>query len=114
MPASDRNQVVKNLEHRMDRIDQILPTLATKADLHEQIAAVRTELLVRIHEGNVETRRHMDVVGESLRDEIRLLAEGIIANQERIDAERVARERAEAGLDRRVTRLEAARRPRRK
>ena len=39
---------------------------------------------------NEETRRHFDVVAEGLRGDIRTVAEGVVANSERID--RVAAE----------------------
>jgi hypothetical protein len=47
---------LENLDQRLGRIEQILPTLATKEELRE-------------------LRRHMDILSESQRGDIRLLAE---------------------------------------
>jgi exonuclease VII large subunit len=45
-----------------------------------------------------ETRRHFDVVAENLRSEIQVVAEGVLANTERLD-------RVDARLDKVETRL---------
>jgi hypothetical protein len=55
------------------------------------------------------TRRHFDVVAESLRSEIRLIAEGHVHVSQRMDASEARTAQAIASLDRRVTRLEAER-----
>src|SRR5258707_521243 len=46
MPRPAREHRVENLEHRMTSVEQILPTLATKADLQAAVAplATRAEL----------------------------------------------------------------------
>ena len=98
---------VRNLVHRVIRMEQILPGLATKADLDARIAALATTAELRslkeelqqamsalptrfeIHEAiraeGEQTRRHCDVVAEGLRTEIRLLAEGLVAVREQDD-----------------------------
>ena len=111
-----------DLEGRVDRIEQILPTLATRDDLHAEIeplatkaelqaaieplatkaelqAAIeplatkaelhaeieplatkaelqdlRTEVLTRIADSEQRMRTHFDVVTESVRDDIKLIA----------------------------------------
>ncbi|MCY4659902.1 MAG: hypothetical protein OXF93_08835 [Acidobacteria bacterium] len=64
--------------------------LATRAELHAAIAdaieplATRAELRAAIAESEERTRTHFDVVGESLRDDIRLIAEGLAALTQRL------------------------------
>ena len=100
MLVKQMEQRFDKLEGRVDRIEQILPTLATKDDLRVAIeplatkselraaidAAIeplatkvelrdlKTELLVTIAESEQRMRTHFDVVTESLRDDIRLIA----------------------------------------
>ena len=64
---------LENLDRRLARVEQILPTLATKEELQTAIAPLATKEEVRA-EGE-QTRLHMDIVGESLRSDIQLLAE---------------------------------------
>jgi hypothetical protein len=54
---------------------------ASRADLAEAMATLRTE----IRSEAAETRRHFDVVAEGLRGDIRLVAEGVVANTESIE-----------------------------
>lgn len=86
--------VVKNIDQRVGRIEQILPTLATKEDLREE---------------GERTRRYFDIVAESLRTEIRLIAEGQTGLQQRFEELGTELKTDIARLDRRVMRLEAAR-----
>ena len=100
MDQERMERVLRNLDHRVERIDQILPTLATKADLQAAIdkavkpLATKTELRAAIdkaveplatkpqlRETNAEPQTHTDEVcahidaaGESLRDELRQVA----------------------------------------
>jgi len=117
MQASRIEQRTENLERRVDRIEQVLPTLATKADLkateermqtHVAGAIERSEQRMQTHvagaiadaierserrmqthvtkaiaESEQRTRTHFDVVAESLRDDIRLVAEAVAALLER-------------------------------
>jgi len=80
---------LNNLDRRLSNVEQILPTLATKEDLKafatkddlkafatkEDLKSVETTLRGEIR----ETRRHMDVIGESLRGDIQLIAENLAA-----------------------------------
>ena len=80
-------QRLENVEHRVDRIEQILPTLATRDDLKAAIAplATKAELRAAIAESEQRMRTHFDVVAESLRDDIRLVAEAVVTLSERVD-----------------------------
>lgn len=50
--------------------------------IQAQIATLGTELRGEMRAGDEMTRRHFDVVAESLRGDIRTVAEGVAANTE--------------------------------
>jgi hypothetical protein len=93
--------VVRNLNDRFGRIEQILPTLATKEDLK----AYATKDDVRA-EGEL-TRQHFNAVAERLETKIQVIAEGQVALQDSFEGLRKEVKGGIAHLDRRVTRLEA-------
>ena len=154
MEQPELQTVVENLDGRVARIEQILPTLVTKEDLklalaplptreemreairkaveplptrdemHEAIntaiqkavqpLATRSELAplatkAEVREEGERTRRHFDVVAESLKGDIQLIAEGQVHLQQRFDNLRTEPKTDIAGLDRRLMRLEASR-----
>ena len=82
---------VENLEHRVATVEQILPTLATKADIRAD---------------GEQTRRHIGIVFESLRADLRLIAEGLAALQVSTDARHADIMGVLTQHDRRLTRLE--------
>ena len=57
----------------------------TGEEMYAALATMRDEMLERMREEGERTRRHFDVVSESLRDDIRILAEGLVAVHQRID-----------------------------
>ncbi|HJO37933.1 MAG: hypothetical protein QGG24_03990 [Vicinamibacterales bacterium] len=77
MDLTEMEQLLRNVDQRLAHVEQFLPTLATKAELAEVRTEIRTEAR--------ETRRHFDVVAESLRDDIRLLADGLVGVTQRPD-----------------------------
>ena len=127
--------VVRNIDMRLTRVEQILPTLATKEDVRVAIAEaiaplatkvelqeaiaplatkvelqeVRSELREEMRHEGERTRRHFDVVAERLEGHIRLIAEGQVLLQERFEDLRTDLKADIAQLDRRVMRLEASR-----
>jgi DNA repair exonuclease SbcCD ATPase subunit len=134
--------MVRNIDDRVARIEQILPTLATKEDLlatksdllattedlraelqrsiqplatraemHEAIRNAVEPLATKIEmrEEAERTRRHFDVVAESLRGDIHLIAEGQADLQRRFEDLRGEVKGDIAQLDRRLMRLEAQR-----
>ena len=135
MEPQPLEEVVRNVDMRLTRVEQILPTLATKTELHEAIAPlatkeelrvaiaeaiaplatkvelreVRSELREEMRREGERTRRHFDVVAERLEGHIRLIAEGQVLLQERFEDLRTDLKADIAQLDRRVMRLEAAR-----
>ena len=82
-----------NLDRRLAQVEQILPTLATKADLptlatkadlltlatKEQLAEAIAPLATQV--GLDELRRHMNILHEDLRSDIRLLAEHVASDR---------------------------------
>jgi len=86
--------------------------LATREEMHTAIAAAvaplatREEMRTAIRAEGEETHRHFDVVAESLRSEIRVIAEGHGYLAHRMDTLEGDTKRALTGLDRRVLRLE--------
>ena len=100
MNRGTMEDLVRNLDQRVGRIEQILPTLATKDDLANFVT--REEFRAECE----RTRAHFDAVAERLESQIRLLAEGLLALTRRFE-EFQAETRAEfARMDRRLTRLE--------
>jgi hypothetical protein len=93
MQPEPLEQVVRNIDVRLTSVEQILPTIATEAEVREE---------------GERTRRHFDIVAERLEGQLRLVAEGLIASG-RVDSLRVELKGDIAQLDRRVMRLEATR-----
>ena len=65
---------IKSIDERTTRIEQILPTLATKEDV--KACPTREEMWTAIREEGTITRAHFDVVAEGLRESIKGIAEG--------------------------------------
>jgi len=83
---------------------------ASAADLRGEIqtSAAETRAYVddRLQTTTGEMRRHFEVVGESLRSDIRAVAEGVVLLGQRMDRGFVEQAGQVGGLDRRVLRLE--------
>ena len=138
MDLVELEQVVRNVDARVARIEQILPTLATKEDLKafatkedlkayatkedlkayatrddlsRAIAplATREEMRAAIREEGERTRSSFNAVAERLETKIQLIAEGQVGLQERFEDLRKEVSGDVLQLDRRVMRLEASR-----
>jgi phage host-nuclease inhibitor protein Gam len=60
-----------------------------RADIRQVEASLSADihrLRAEMHELNGDTKRHMDVVAESLRDDIRIIAEGVVALSAKVDS----------------------------
>jgi hypothetical protein len=79
---------LENLDRRLTRVEQILPSLATKAELKEELSKLATkeelrlglanqaaELRREIRAEGEQTRRYMDLLIEGQRGDIQLLDE---------------------------------------
>ena len=87
----------ENIDRRLDRIEQFLPTLATKQELEIEVLRLATKEDLRLAIAPLATkeelrlamaplatkaeaqefRRHMDILLEALRGDIQLLAEHV-------------------------------------
>ena len=108
--------VVRNVDLRLQRVEQILPTLATKDELREVVSALATKdevkelgenLRAEMRDEGERSRRHMNVIAEDLRDQIRLVAEVQVAFMEKMDRRDEDYRAQHTDMDRRVTHLEA-------
>ena len=134
MERPDMEQMIRNIDERLARVEQFLPLVATKADLQafptrddpkgfattadlaayatkEDLRAAVAPLATRdeVRAEGERTRRHFDVVAERMHDDVKLSLEGHRRLTERVDA----LERTTGSIDRRVRLLEAGA-PRRK
>jgi DNA repair ATPase RecN len=129
MDKQEMERVVSNLDHRVDRVEQILPTLATKDDLQAaieplatkaelqaaieplatkaELQATKVNLGTAIAEAEQRMRTHFDVVTESLHDDVRLIATGMADLSQRMHQLRGELKTDLAGIDRRLMRVEA-------
>ena len=119
MDQPEMERLIKNIDARLARVEQKLPTLATKDDL--KAYPTRVELEVRLatlatkddlkalatkdelREEGERTRRHFDIVAERMRHDVPMSLEGHQRLTERVDD----LERTTGSLDHRVRLLEA-------
>jgi hypothetical protein len=78
----------------------------TRSYVDERIQASAASLLEHMGEFESRTRRHFDVVADSLRSDIRAIAEGMAASREQTDRRLGEQAGRTDGLDGRVLRLE--------
>lgn len=71
MTPTEMDALIMNLDQRTSRIEQILPTLTTKDDLRLGLAETESRMLEKFE----EARRYALVLTESVRDDIRMVAE---------------------------------------
>jgi hypothetical protein len=76
---------VRGLEARVGGVDVRVGGLDVRVGGLE--ARVR-DVDVRVREEGIATRRHFDVVAESVRDDIRIIAEGLITLDAKVEAMR--------------------------
>jgi chromosome segregation ATPase len=83
---------VQTLDGRVQALDGRVQTLDGRVqalDQHVQSLDERVETLdERVQTEGITTRRHFDVIAESLRDDIRIIAEGLIALDAKFEATR--------------------------
>jgi len=82
--------VERRLTLRMDRLELRIDRLELRIDRLEETLRIemgRVEGTLRVEMGQVreDMRRHFDISTESLRDDIRIVAEGVIALGAKVD-----------------------------
>jgi len=113
--------VVKSIDLRLARVEQILPTLAAKDDLKVFATkddlkalearidfkfATKAELRTELRTHADEIRQQFNAVAERIEGYVRVVAEGHGALEQRLNETNRKFDQAVARLDRRVTRLE--------
>jgi ATP-dependent Lon protease len=119
MDAKPLDDIVRNIDLRLERVEQFLPTLATKDELREAVADLATEaelqetaraIRAELREEGERTRRHFDIVAEEMKGQTRLIAEALDDHRDRTDRRFGDVDARLSTIDRRVTRLESKRR----
>ena len=91
----DTSAAIERLSERFDVLDATVREgfVSVRGDLGGEIATVRRDLEQAIHDlraetrdGLAENRRHTEVLFESLRDDIRILAEGFATVSLKLDS----------------------------
>jgi septal ring factor EnvC (AmiA/AmiB activator) len=80
---------LSEVDTRLSEVDTRLSEVDTR--LSSGIRRVETTLRQEIREEGIATRRHFDVVTESLRDDIRIIAEGFVALDTKVERIRDSR-----------------------
>jgi hypothetical protein len=73
MKPMNLEHVVRKIDRRLERVEQILPTLPTR----EELATLGERLDARITEEAERSRRHTQVLLESVTDKISIVAAGL-------------------------------------
>jgi len=77
-----------------------------RGEIRTSVVEMRAYVDERLQTSTVEMRRHFEVVGESLRGDIRVVAEGVALLSQRVDRGFAEQAGRVGGLDGRVLRLE--------
>lgn len=104
-------EVLGNLDRRLEQVEQILPTLATKEELRDafsHLSARQDQLELKIMDEGETSRRYMKVLVEHLEAKIDIYAERMSAVDERDARQHAECLEANASLDKRVMALEAS------
>jgi hypothetical protein len=119
MEQPEMERLVKNIDARLARVEQFLPSVATKDDLKAYPTRVELEARLatlatkddlkafatkeELRDEGERTRRHFDIAAERMRDDVKLSLEGHQRLTERVDD----LERTTGALNRRVRLFEA-------
>ena len=84
--AAVRTDLRSGMREVGERVRDVEARLAeTDTRLSGEIRRVESTLRQEIREEGIATRRHVDVVAESLRDDIRIIAEGLMALDAKVE-----------------------------
>jgi len=96
MTQAEMEDALEKLNVRMSSVEQVLPTLATKIDLERFATKADLERFATkqdlertneaLREGLADSKRHTEVLVESVRDDIRLVAEGVASLITKVDS----------------------------
>ena len=78
--SADIQRVETTLDAKIQRVETALTAEV------QRVEATLSDLATEVHELRGETRRHADVIVESLRDDIRIVAEGVVSLSAKVDA----------------------------
>ncbi len=86
----DFEAAVNNIDVRLERVEQFLPTLATKEELRAAVAVLATKNELRATKEELQldidrSRQESRLLYESLKDDIRIVAEGVVSIQRTLD-----------------------------
>ncbi len=105
MTPSEMEQEIKHLNEFVGELRQILPLLATKEDLKafatkEDLRAAVAKLATKdeLREEVADARRYALMLNEATRDDIRLLAENMVAMQAQLSGMQAQLDRIERRL----------------
>ena len=79
---------VREVDARVREVDASVREVDTR--LSAEIQRVETSLRQEVREEGIATRRHFDVVAESVRDDIRIIAEGLISLDAKVERMRAS------------------------
>lgn len=135
MPTDDTGEVLKNIDQRLQNVEQILPTLATKDELNaavsqlatkeelraavaqlatkEELNAAVVQLTAKAEEEGDRSRRYMKILNEEIKATVKVYAEHLVALDARDAHQQGETLKRHVALERRVTALEAKRSRRR-
>ena len=100
LDQSELETLIKNIDARTKRIEQILPTFVTKDDA--KAFPRREEMHAAIREEGESTRQHFNAVAGRIEESVKVIAEGHEATKGSLSAH-----------DRRIAKLEAESKKRR-
>jgi len=89
MTQAEMEQALETLTVQVSDITQILPTLATKQDLERFATKADVERFATkadLRDGIADFKRHADILIKSVRDDIRLVAEGVASIITKVDS----------------------------
>jgi len=77
------------LESRFDCLDSRFDSLDSRFDtLESRFDTLESSLAARIDDAKADMKRHFDIVAESTHDDVRIIAEGLVALNAKVDAMR--------------------------
>src|SRR5207237_9271431 len=78
-----------SLDSRLDSLDSRFDTLESRFDtLESRFDTLESSLAARIDDAKADMKRYFDIVAESTHDDVRIIAEGLVALNAKVDAMR--------------------------